>query len=126
VHIPSVFKKQTITQAALLISVLSLVSKFIGFFREVLIANYFGATGQTDAFVVAMMIPGSILGLFAGGFSTLVIPFYLERRSKSEEAARKFVDSALLVWGSVFVAVSVLILIFAPDLVHVIGLWLYG
>ncbi len=120
-HVPSVFKKQTITQAALLISVLSLVSKFIGFFREVLIANYFGATGQTDAFVVAMMIPGSILGLFAGGFSTLVIPFYLERRSKSEEAARKFVDSALLVWGSVFVAVSVLILIFAPDLVHVIA-----
>ena len=110
-HIPSVFKKQTVTQAALLISVLSLVSKFIGFFREVLIANYFGATGQTDAFVVAMMIPGSILGLFAGGFSTLVIPFYLERKSKSEEAARKFVDSALLVWGSVFVVVSAVILI---------------
>jgi len=103
---PSVLKKQTITQAAVLISVLALISKFIGFFREVLIANYFGATGQTDAFVVAMLIPGSILGLFAGGFSTLVIPFYLERKSRSEEAARKFVDSALLVWGSVFVVVS--------------------
>jgi len=51
-HIPSILKKQTITQAALLISVLALISKFIGFFREVLIANYFGATGQTDAFVV--------------------------------------------------------------------------
>jgi len=51
-HIPSILKKQTITQAALLISVLTLISKFIGFFREVLIANYFGATGQTDAFVV--------------------------------------------------------------------------
>jgi len=120
-HVPSVFKKQTITQAAVLISVLALISKFIGFFREVLIANYFGATGQTDAFVVAMLIPGSILGLFAGGFSTLVIPFYLERKSKSEEAARKFVDSALLVWGSVFVVVSVVILIFAPTFVHLIA-----
>jgi putative peptidoglycan lipid II flippase len=107
VHIPSILKKQTITQAALLISVLALISKFIGFFREVLIANYFGATGQTDAFVVTMLIPGSVLGLFASGFSTLVIPFYLERKSKSEEAARKFVDSALLMWGSVFVVVSV-------------------
>jgi putative peptidoglycan lipid II flippase len=92
---------------ALLISVLHLLSKFIGFFYEVLIANYFGATGQTDAFIVAAMIPGSILGLFAGTFSTLVIPFYLERKSKREEAARKFVYSALLVWGSVFVVMSI-------------------
>jgi len=76
-NVPAVFKKQTVTQAALLIAVIAFISKFVGFFREVLVANYFGATGQTDAFLVAMLIPGSILGLFAGGFSTLVIPFYL-------------------------------------------------
>ena len=120
-EIPQVLKKQSVSQAALLISILTLISKFFGFFREVLIANYFGATGQTDAFLVAMMIPGSILGLFAGGFSTLIIPFYLEKKSKSEEAARRFVDSALLVWGSVFIVISLVILIFAPALVHVIA-----
>jgi peptidoglycan biosynthesis protein MviN/MurJ (putative lipid II flippase) len=53
-----------------------------------------------------MLIPGSLLGLFASGFSTLVIPFYLGRKSRSEEAARKFVDSALLEWSSVFMVVS--------------------
>ena len=74
-HVPSVLKKQTITQAAVLISVLALISKFIGFFREVLIANYFGATGQTDAFVVAMLIPGSILGSLPVVFLRSSFPF---------------------------------------------------
>lgn len=120
-NVPNVFKKQTVTQAALLIAVISFISKFVGFFREVLVANYFGATGQTDAFLVAMLIPGSILGLFASGFSTLVIPFYLERKAKSQEAARRFVNSALTVWGWVFIVVSLLVLIFTPELVRIIA-----
>jgi len=120
-NVPNVLKKQTVTQAALLIAVISFISKFVGFFREVLVANYFGATGQTDAFLVAMLIPGSILGLFASGFSTLVIPFYLERKAKSQEAARRFVNSALTVWGSVFIVVSLLVLIFTPELVRLIA-----
>ena len=120
-NVPNVLKKQTVTQAALLIAVISFISKFVGFFREVLVANYFGATGLTDAFLVAMIIPISILGLFAGGFSTLVIPFYLERKARSQEAARRFVNSALTVWGSVFILVSLLILIFTPQLVRLIA-----
>lgn len=120
-NVPNVLKKQTVTQAALLIAVIAFISKFVGFFREVLVANYFGATGQTDAFLVALLIPGSILGLFASGFSTLVIPFYLERKAKSQEAARRFVNSALTVWGSVFIVVSLLVLIFTPELVRLIA-----
>jgi len=119
--IPAVLKRQTVTQAALLIAVISFISKFFGFFREVLVAKYFGATGVTDAFLVALIIPGSILGLFASGFGTLVIPYYLEKKSQSAEAARRFVNSAFTVWGTIFLAVSVLIFIFAPACVRIIA-----
>ncbi len=80
--IRQVLRKQTVTQAALLIAAISFISKFVGFLREVLVANYFGATSTTDAFLVAMIIPLSILGLFSGGFNTLIIPFYLEKKPK--------------------------------------------
>ena len=119
--IPSVLKRQTVTQAAVLIAVISFFSKFFGFFREVLVAKYFGATGTTDAFLVALIIPSSILGLFASGFGTLVIPYYLEKKSQSAEAARRFVNSAFTVWGSIFLAISLLIFIFTPACVHVIA-----
>jgi len=120
-NIPAVLKRQTVTQAAVVIAVFSFISKFFGFFREVLVAKYFGATGTTDAFLVAMIIPISILGLFSGGFATLVIPYYLEKKSQSAEAARRFVNSAFTVWGTIFLAVSVFIFIFAPACVRIIA-----
>jgi len=119
--IPAFLKKQTITQAALIIAVISFISKFFGFFREVLVAKYFGATGQTDAFLVALIIPSMILALFSSGFNTLIIPFYLGKKAQSQEAARRFVNSALMVWGSLFVFISILIFIFAPACVRVIA-----
>lgn len=119
--IPLILRKQTVTQAALFIAAISFISKFFGFFREVLVANYFGATGVTDAFLVALIIPTYILALFAGGFGTLVVPFYLEKKSKSAEAARRFVNSALTVWGIIFIGLSILILIFAPAIVRIMA-----
>lgn len=120
-NIPGVFKKQTVGQAALLIAIISFISKFFGFFREVLVAKYFGATGTTDAFLVALIIPTSILGLFSGGFNTLIIPFYLEKKAQSTDAARKFVNSAFTLWGNIFITISLLIFIFAPACVRVIA-----
>jgi len=125
-NVPNVLKKQTVTQAALLIAVISFISKFVGFFREVLVANYFGATGLTDAFLVALLIPGLILRLVGEGFTTLVIPFYLERKAKGFEVAKRFVNSTLTVWGSIFIFLSLLILIFAPACVHLVAYGLKG
>ena len=105
----------------MVIAVISFISKFFGFFREVLVARYFGATGQTDAFLVALIIPLSILGLFSGGFNTLVIPFYLEKKTQSQEAARRFVNSVFMVWGVLFIFLSILIFIFAPACVRIIA-----
>lgn len=124
--IPAFLKKQTITQAALVIAVISFISKFFGFFREVLVAKYFGATGQTDAFLVALIIPSMILGLFSGGFATLIIPFYLEKKAQSQEAARRFVNSVFMVWGAIFIFLSVLIFVFAPLCVRIIAYGFQG
>ncbi len=120
-RIPAFLKKQTVTQAALIIAIISLISKFFGFFREVLVAKYFGATGQTDAFIVALIIPSLILGLFSGGFAALIIPFYLEKKAQSQEAARRFVNSVFMVWGTIFIVLSIFIFIFAPFCVRVIA-----
>lgn len=119
--LPAFLKKQTIAQAALIIAVITFISKFFGFFREILVAKYFGATGQTDAFLVALIIPSMILGLFSGGFATLIIPFYLEKKAQSQEAARRFVNSVFIVWGTIFIVLSILIFIFAPFCVRIIA-----
>ncbi|MFZ2413607.1 MAG: murein biosynthesis integral membrane protein MurJ [Candidatus Cryosericum sp.] len=111
--------KQSVTQAAVLIAVLAFISKFIGFAREIVIARQFGATGQTDAFLVGMMVPSLVLGLFAGGLGTLIVPWYLGHKSKDPERARVLVDQVALVWSVIFVLVCIGVWVFAPQLVHI-------
>jgi putative peptidoglycan lipid II flippase len=110
--------KQSVAQAAVLIAVVTLLSKFVGFAREVVIAQQFGVTGQTDAFLVGMMVPSLVLGLFAGGLSTLIVPWYLGHKQEDPERARVLVDQVTLVWSVVFALACVGIWIFAPQLVH--------
>ncbi|MHB8107539.1 MAG: murein biosynthesis integral membrane protein MurJ [Candidatus Cryosericum sp.] len=110
--------KQSVAQAAVLIAVISLLSKSVGFVREVVIARQFGATGQTDAFLVGMMVPSLVLGLFAGGLGTLIVPWYLGHKRDDPERARLLVDQVALVWAVVFALVCAGVWALAPGLVH--------
>lgn len=89
--------RQSAVQAAVLIAAAALIGKFVGFARDLLIAREFGATGQTDAFLVGMMVPGVVLGLFAGGLRTLIVPWYLGHKRENPERARVLVDQVTLV-----------------------------
>jgi putative peptidoglycan lipid II flippase len=111
--------QQSVAQAAVLIALITFFSKFVGFAREVVIARQFGATGQTDAFLVGMMVPSLILGLFAGGLSTLIVPWYLGHKRQDPERARLLVNQVTLVWTIVFALVCLGVWLFAPQLVHV-------
>ncbi|MHB8107494.1 MAG: murein biosynthesis integral membrane protein MurJ [Candidatus Cryosericum sp.] len=111
--------KQSVAQAAVLIAVVTFLSKFVGFAREVIIAHQFGATGQTDAFLVGMMVPNLVLGLFAGGLSTLIVPWYMGHKKEDPQRARLLVDQIALVWATVFALVCVGVWILAPQLVHI-------
>jgi putative peptidoglycan lipid II flippase len=52
------------------------VSKAGGIVREILIANYFGATGAVDAFAVAYSIPLFVAGGIGFTISTAIVPRY--------------------------------------------------
>lgn len=106
-------------QAAVFISFVLFLSKFIGFARDILVAKYFGATGLTDAFLVALVIPLTILGLFGTGLNTLIIPVYMEKNGSDPRAARTFADSVFMVATACFFAISALVAVFAPACVRV-------
>jgi putative peptidoglycan lipid II flippase len=111
--------KQSVAQAAVLIAVITFLSKFVGFAREVVIAREFGATGQTDAFLIGMMVPSLVLGLFAGGLTTLIVPWYLGHKRKDPDRARLLVDQVTLVWSVIFALVCMGVWALAPQLVHI-------
>jgi putative peptidoglycan lipid II flippase len=111
-------RRQSVAQAAVFLSVVTLFSKFIGFARDAIVARNWGATGLTDAFLIGMMVPSVLLGIVSTGLSTIIVPWYIAHRKEDPVRARELVNQVTSVWGMAFLAASLLVIAFAPQLVH--------
>lgn len=77
--IRQIFNKQinSITVAAVLVAMSSLVSKFLGIFRDRILADLFGAGEMLDAYYAAFRIPDLIFNLLVlGALSAGFIPIF--------------------------------------------------
>jgi putative peptidoglycan lipid II flippase len=102
----------------------TVLSRILGFIRDIVFARYFGASGATDAFFLAFKIPNFMRRLFAeGSFSLAFVPVLSEARASGDRRALKdLVDHVagtlagiLLVLTAVGVfAAPAVIAIFAP------------
>jgi putative peptidoglycan lipid II flippase len=99
----------------------TMVSRVLGFVRDLVLAHVFGADGRTDAFFVAFKIPNFLRRLFAeGAFATAFVPVLTEYKVKREFSELKaFVDTVGGSLGLVLLLVSVLGVVAAPLLVMV-------
>jgi len=105
----------SIGKSALVIAAVTIISKISGFVREMVIAQKFGATGATDAFLVVFNIPYLLYGVFNTALVAAVIPVYLgylcnERKS---EAARLL--SAVLTIVTICLGVGVYFALLKAD-----------
>jgi len=102
----------------------TILSRILGFVRDVVLAKIFGASGETDAFFLAFKIPNFMRRLFAeGSFSLAFVPVLSEYKSSGDrEALRDLVDNVtgtlaavLLVLTAIGIFAAPLVLsIFAP------------
>lgn len=101
----------------------TLVSRVMGFVRDMLTANFLGAGPVADAFFVAFRLPNMFRSLFAeGAFSVAFVPLFAATvAEEGRAAAKRFAEdalSALLAGLFVFVCAAE---VFAPWLLHVIA-----
>ena len=103
----------------------TLVSRILGFVRDLVYAHVFGADANTDAFFVAFKIPNLLRRLFAeGSFATAFVPILTEYKSTRDYADLKaFVDHVAGALGLVVLTVSVLGVLAAP---WVVSLFAFG
>ena len=101
------------------ISGFTLLSRVTGLIRESLIASAFGATGLTDAFVVAFRIPNLLRRLFAeGAFSQAFVPILAEtRKGGDEERTRSLIDHTASALAVILLGVTVVGVLLSPQIV---------
>lgn len=98
------------------VSGLTLVSRILGFVRDLVIARAFGAGLYTDAFFVAFRLPNLLRRMFAeGAFSQAFVPILSEyKNSRGETETRALVDKVATLLGLVVAGVAALGVVCAP------------
>ena len=78
-----------------LMSILTFLSRILGYVRDLLFAFIFGASSSADSFLLAFRLPNLFRRLFAeGAIGNALIPLYLDIKKKSnKKIAQSFYNS---------------------------------
>jgi len=112
-----------IVRAATTIGIGTLLSRILGFLRDMVIANFFGAGMAADAFFVAFRIPNLWRRLVGEGSLTIsFIPVYTEYLTqKSEEETREVTHIAFTIAGVVLLILTLFGILFSSFLIRIIA-----
>ena len=99
-----------------IVAAMTFLSRILGLVRDFFIAKYFGATGLTDAFLVAFRIPNFLRRLFGeGAFSQSFVPILADTKEKQSdlevEDVINHIGTKLL---KVLIIITIVAIIIAP------------
>jgi putative peptidoglycan lipid II flippase len=103
-------------------SFFTLISRILGYLRDILIAFFLGASIFADAFFVAFRLPNTFRRLFAEGtFNAAFIPSYTSARIENKKKGKKFADDILGSLLLILILIVTVVEIFTPYLVYIIA-----
>ena len=116
-------EKRRIARAAGIVSAATLLSRILGFLRDMIVAQYFGAGMSTDAFFVAFRIPNLLRRLVGEGSLTVsfipVYSEYLHQRPQGE--SDELVRASFSVLVVVLAGITILGIAASPWIVKIIA-----
>lgn len=114
-------------KTALLIMLITVVSKIFGFVRELTLAYFYGTSGVSDAYLVSITIPSVIFGFIAAGLVAGYIPMYSRiRHDDGERVANRFTSNLvniLIVLCSIMIIIG---LLFTDQIVKIFAVGFTG
>lgn len=120
-------KGPSVLKAAWLIAVVTIVSKIIGFIRDVVIANCYGASTVSDAYFYAYQIPALaivLLGGVGGPFHSATVAVFSKiipsLKAKANEEVNFLFNTFLTASFLFFTTLAVLCFVFSDQIMHFI------
>lgn len=112
-------KRQNLLRSTSLVSIMTFISRMMGFVRDMVLANFFGAQAGMDAFFVAFRIPNFMRRLFAeGAFSQAFVPVLAEyQKTRSPDDVRTFIARISGHLSSILSLITILGIVAAPVIV---------
>lgn len=106
-------------KSTVVVGSMTLISRLLGFVRDMLIARLFGVDLATDAFFVAFKVPNFLRRLFAeGAFAHAFVPVLSDYKEQGTKAALKlFIDKTAGTLSVCLVLMTLIGILLAPVLI---------
>ena len=100
----------------------TIISRLLGYFRDILIAIFLGTSFLADVFFVAFRIPNTFRRLFAEGtFNAAFVPSYTSELNKSKFRSNKFANEIFNLLFLGLLTIVLLAQLFMPAFVSIIA-----
>jgi len=109
-------RSTSVAAGTIAILTFSILSKGMGFFREMLVAGLFGTSANLDAVFVAMTPATTLSGIIAGALAAIFVPVYHSIRKENPERSKRYAGAVLISGSLVFLTMGVVFLLI-PELV---------
>ena len=108
--------------SASVFSFFTLISRVLGYLRDILIAIFLGTSIFADAFFVAFRLPNTFRRLFAEGtFNAAFIPSYTSAKIEDKVKGKKFADDVLSSLLLILLFIVTMVEIFTPYLIYIVA-----
>lgn len=115
-------KRGSVAKSAAMIAIFTLLSKALGFIREVLIASRYGSGMETDTYFVAMTATVIIVGTLGAALNTTLIPIFSEIGEKrGTKGQLKYLNNVLNLVFLATLILGILGFIFSPFIIRVLA-----
>jgi len=113
---PTAQAPSRLARDSLVVGAATILSRLLGFARDVLIARLLGAGPVADAFLAALRLPNLVRRVLGeGGLNAPFVPLYLAiKAERGEAAARRFAGAAASHLGLLLLGLIALAELFAP------------
>lgn len=105
-------------KTAIMLIIIAIISKGLGFLREMVLAYFYGASGISDVYLISISISATIFGLIATGISTGYIPMYTNIQEEVDvKEANKYTSNIINLLMVICVIIVAVGLVFTEPLV---------
>jgi putative peptidoglycan lipid II flippase len=100
----------------------TIISRLLGYIRDILIAIFLGTGLLADAFFVAFRIPNTFRRLFSEGtFNAAFVPSYTSEMNEGEKSANEFANNIFNLLFLGLLILTIVVQIFMPGFVSIIA-----
>lgn len=115
-------QRTSLIKSTFIIMIVSLLSRFLGFARDMLIAKNFGAGVYTDAYNIAVSIPETIFTLVGLAISTAFLPMLSKvRAEKGQKEMYDFANNIINILFIISLFLFIITSVFSKEIVYLLG-----